>query len=429
MKSGLICAFLALFIYGCIVRGCDSKVFTAELIHPLSPSHPFQAASSAHVQTAMEYDDGSSKAAITAITNHVGSGGYAMRFSMGTPPFMAYGLIDTGSHFTWIQCKPCTDCHHSILPIFDPAESQSYESVQCGSRACSYITSHLSQGCPSNDSSSSSPCSYIMMYGDRSLSTGEVARETVTIGKSPFKNVVFGCGHKNNGGFLNKTSGIFGLGGSKASIVTQLGKQFGWEFAYCLSGDPRSKSHIRFGRGHVPAAAVTTPFIPRPQPTPFYWLTLEGITVENETMKLTPQPPNATYSEGNIIIDSGTTLTFVPTHLFEEVKEAVIREIPGVTLVEEPLGGLCYSSRIWDQKQRRLPKIVMHFAGGADVELSPKGMFSVRAERGLTCLAIMPSGEQVRMSIFGNLSQSEYLVAYDLKASKVTFTRTDCSKY
>ncbi|XP_019152432.1 PREDICTED: aspartic proteinase CDR1-like [Ipomoea nil] len=336
-----------------------------------------------------------------------------MKYSIGTPPFETYGIADTGSDVTWTQCEPCTDCFPQSLPVFDPKHSKSYKTASCDSDACALV------GSSAGECSNRNVCQYQLTYGDNSQSVGDVATDTLTIGDSSFKNVVFGCGHQNSVTFSGNVSGIVGLGNSNISIVKQLDKDVGGKFAYCLSSQPDSKSHISFGKDAIVkgTGAVSTPFDINPEQSTFYYLSLESISVGDQSFPLKQSVSSnvggrragikKTSANGNIIIDSGTTLTMVPSDTFESLKSELTKQIPK-TPIDDPQGqfGLCYST----SDKIEVPKIVAHFSG-TDLELSPRGSF-LEVEEGISCFTIIPGS----ISIFGNLSEVDYLVGYDLKA-------------
>ncbi|XP_019152433.1 PREDICTED: aspartic proteinase CDR1-like [Ipomoea nil] len=419
--------------------------FTVELIHPNSLSNPNRnpfnsqfhwirraynhtRSRAASIQSRL---GGGGSAKFKADIESESGGGYVMKYSIGTPPIETYGIADTGSDVTWTQCEPCIDCFPQSLPVFDPKHSKSYKTVSCDSDACALV------GYSAGKCSDRNVCQYQITYGDHSQSDGNVATDTLTLGDASFKNVVFGCGHQNSGTFFGNTSGIVGLGNSDISIVKQLDKEIGGKFAYCLSSHhPDSKSHISFGKDAIVkgSGAVSTPFSISPAQSTFYHLSLESISVGDKNFPLKQSISSnvggrrragikKTSAYGNIIIDSGTTLTIIPSDLFDSLKSELTKQIPE-TPIDDPQGsyGLCYST----SDKIQVPKIVAHFSG-ADVELSPRGLF-IEVEEGISCFTII-SDIKLGISIFGNLSEVDYLVGYDLAAQTVTFKPTDCSKY
>ncbi|KAL3818378.1 hypothetical protein ACJIZ3_004283 [Penstemon smallii] len=350
-------------------------------------------------------------------------GEYLIKISIGTPPFEILAIADTGSDLTWTQCKPCTQCYKQKAPLFDPTETKTYRSVSCESEQCTAV------GSSSCDSSNG--CKYQVSYGDKSYSIGDLAVETLTFDsdsgdKVSFPKVVFGCGHQNDGTFNETGSGIVGLGGGSLSIVSQL-ESIGGKFSYCLTSfdSTNSSSKISFGANAVVTGpnVVSTPLVQK-TPDTFYYLTLEGISVGKRRLEYSNQISNskAIGEEGNIIIDSGTTLTFLPRDLYNDLESTLVSAIKGNRASDsQGLFGLCYE--LSSDGEFNPPPIVAHFAG-ADLEL-PQGSTFLEVEQGLLCLTLVPSDD---LAIFGNLNQINYHIGYDIGNKVVNFLPTDCSK-
>nr|GLL46742.1 aspartic proteinase CDR1-like [Ipomoea trifida] len=406
-KSMDLSVFFILSIF-VLIPAKNINGFTVELIHPNSPSNPYRNPSNNKFDWIRQsYSNTDIKPL---------DGGYVMKYSIGTPPFETYGIVDTGSDVTWTQCEPCIDCFPQSLPIFDPKHSKSYKTTTCDSDACSLDDDDFH--CSDNN-----VCQYDVSYGDGSESAGDVVTDTLTIGNTSFKNVVLGCGHWNNVTFSNSiASGIVGLGYSNVSIMKQLSKEIGGKFAHCLSSQSDSKSYISFGTDAIVKGpdAVSTYISIRPEEPPFYWLSLESMSVGEKNISVKQSPLE---TPGNIVIDSGMTLTTIPPDVFDSMKSEIMKHI-GETPVDDPQGlfGLCYST----SKKIKVPKIVAHFSG-ADVELSPRGLFE-EVEEGISCFTIT-SFTYMETSIFGCPSQVDYLVGYDLEEMTVTFKPADCSKF
>ncbi|GFY95560.1 hypothetical protein Acr_10g0009450 [Actinidia rufa] len=198
-------------------------------------------------------------------------------------------------------------------------------------------------------------------------------------------------------------------------------------FSYCLLGfnvNDTVTSKINFGDNAVVSGSgvVSTPIVPNDIST-FYYLTLESITVGKKTlkyetkMKYSSGDNNETAQEGNIIIDSGTTLTLLPGELYGKLESELRKNIKAKPS-DDPQGllGLCYGDNNID-----LPKMTFKFTG-AELELPPTNTFVQNGK--LVCLAMVPSDE---IAIFGNLSQMNLLIGYDLLKKQLSFMPTDCS--
>ncbi|KFK23711.1 hypothetical protein AALP_AAs68056U000100 [Arabis alpina] len=408
--------------------------FTADLIHRDSPKSPFYNPTQTPSQrlrnainrsvnrvahfTNIYGKDASDNSPQTEITSSHGE--YLMNVSLGTPPFPIMAVADTGSDLVWTQCKPCEDCYTQEDPLFDPKASSTYRNVSCSSSQCSEFGT---EGSCSTDNT----CSYSIAYGgDRSHSKGNVAADTLTLGSTnsrpvQLKNVIIGCGHNNAGKFNKKSSGIVGLGGGAASLVSQLGDSIDGKFSYCfvpLTEKDRT-SKINFGTNAVVSGkgVVSTPLIKK-SPQTFYYLTLESISVGSKKIQF--PGINSGTGQGNIIIDSGTTFTFLPMEFYTQLERAVASQIKAERQ-EAPQGsmGLCYSATA----KLKVPVITVHF-DGADVKLDSSNSFAQISEE-LVCFAFRGSDD---FFIYGNLSQMNFLVGYDTVSRKVSFKRADCAK-
>ncbi|CAI0432858.1 unnamed protein product [Linum tenue] len=262
------------------------------------------------------------------------NGEYLVNISLGTPPFPIVAIADTGSDIIWTQCKPCTDCYKQVAPLFDPKSSSSYRTVSCSSN-------------------------------------------------------VIGCGHDNAGTFSPKGSGIVGLGGGPASLVSQLGSSIGGKFSYCMVPYAAAKptSTMNFGTNAVVSGngVLSTPLISDPSQPTFYFLQLEAVSVGSKKIAF---QGSSIGGSGNIIIDSGTTLTLVPTDFFSQLSDAVETQVSGGTKTSDPEGffSLCYD------------KVV--------------------------CLAFYANDQ---LSIYGNVAQQNFLIGYDLPKQTLSFKPTDCT--
>ena len=197
---------------------------------------------------------------------------YLMLIKLGTPPVKVVGIVDTGSDLTWAQCKPCVNCYKQVgPPILVPSNSSTYRSLSCQSKGCKLAQDMYQLPCDSTNI-----CHYRMDYGDRSVwdsTVGDLAVDTFWFGPTPVKNVIFGCGHDNEGTFKKDSSGIVGLGGGPLSIINQLKSVVNGKFSYCLIpySNNQKTSRIHFGTHAIVAGAnvVSTPLI-RGDPSTFY---------------------------------------------------------------------------------------------------------------------------------------------------------------
>ncbi|XP_027062655.2 aspartic proteinase CDR1-like [Coffea eugenioides] len=436
--------FINLFFYP-LIEGKDGG-FSTHLIHRDSPKSPLRNPSNSFFEmlnksfhrsfARAEYfkkrvsqsrSKHSSNSSSAPIQSHITSAGgeYLIKVTIGTPPVDFLAIADTGSDLTWIQCKPCKRCYKQDAPLFDPNKTTTYRHLSCNSPLCSDPGTTF---CDFRNK-----CGYRVSYGDGSFSNGDLSTETFTFESCSTRNVsipnvAFGCGQASGGIFQETSSGIVGLGGGALSIIKQLNGSIGGKFSYCLvPRDSNFSSKINFGSNAVVSGpgVLSTPLIKQYTDT-FYYLNLTGFSVGNTRIPYDglSKPDNSSPNDfpgGNIIIDSGTTLTFVLQDFYQRLEAKVIKITRG-TRVSDPGGqfSLCYKV----EKRLKIPKIVAHFAN-ADIKLPPDGTF-LEVSKGIVCLAIVPTDG---IAIFGNVLQINHLIGYDLVNKKLSFLPTSCTKY
>lgn len=359
-------------------------------------------------------------------------GEYLMYLSIGTPPTRVIGIVDTGSDLIWTQCKPCQNCFSQRDPLYDPTSSSTYKVISCRSQTCKFV-----------DGKCSSPgdsCKYTYTYGDMSVTNGDVSLETVTLmdSSSPaahsiaFPNTMFGCGHHDNGLFGGVESGVVGLGPGPLSLISQMGPSVNGIFSYCLlnplataNGANGASTKMSFGENARLSGpdVLSTPLLSNDVDAS-YSLVLEGVSVGDDKFVLTnPSSSNSSSQALNIIIDSGTTYTYLPTKLYEQMDSAMRKAIHGLEVTADPtkISSLCYKTEtdIVDA-----PIVTFHFKGGADVKLKVLNTF-LRVQHDVVCFTFVPSKDD---PIYGNLAQIDFLIGYDLNKNLLYFKPTDCGK-
>uniref|UniRef100_A0A0D9UXH8 Peptidase A1 domain-containing protein n=1 Tax=Leersia perrieri TaxID=77586 RepID=A0A0D9UXH8_9ORYZ len=336
---------------------------------------------------------------------------------------------DSPSDLVWVKCKKeNVNVTSPTEKQFDPSRSSTYGHVSCNSAACAA----LGHGAACDGDSN---CCYLYAYGDGSNTTGLLSTETFTFDAAGdgeksrqvrVGGVKFGCSTATGGSF--PSDGLVGLGGGAVSLVTQLaGKvtSLGRRFSYCLvPHTSNTSSALNFG-SHAAVTepgAASTPLVDSGIET-YYTVSLAAVKVGNKTVaELSP-------SKSNIIVDSGTTLTFLHPSVMAPLVDELSRRI-GFPRVESPDGvlDLCYDVTGGGAPLvGGIPELALEFAGGGGAEVVMKGENAfVMVEEGTICLAMIATKEEQPVSILGNLAQQNIHVGYDLDAGEVTFAAADC---
>ncbi|KAI3867187.1 hypothetical protein MKX03_009059 [Papaver bracteatum] len=358
-------------------------------------NHFKKLSSSTYSSMSSNHDDDTISTSLSAIGIE-----FVMNISLGTPPLNVFAIADTGSDLTWVQCKPCENCYKQDSPLFDPKTSSTYKDDR-------YTCENTL-------------CQYLVRYGDGSYSNGNLAFETLTFdstsGRSiQLPNIAFGCGHNTaRGNFNEKGSGLIGLGGGVLSLISQLGSKIDSKFSYCLVPSHDVSSKFIFGSNAEMTGkdVLSTPLLSNPFEKTFYYLALEAISVNENKVPFisntsSTKDTEAFQEDNYIIIDSGTTFTFLPEEMYLEIESEIKKAIQVEPIVGPNEFSLCYP---FDDSMT-FPKVTELFCF---------------CWRGCYLLSFFPSSETPYL--YGNVAQINFLVEYALKEKKVSFKPTDCTK-
>ncbi|CAO2840833.1 unnamed protein product [Amaranthus hypochondriacus] len=399
-----------------------NTVFSAPLIHRSSPESPFydpsytrehhirdgvrtSVARSRYFSQLMEFEKGYVAAPLSGWN-------LLMKFTMGTPGISNYGVFDTGSSFTWVQCRPCVHCYkQGNFTIFSPQNSTSYRQVQCvDQKLCSMAPKH---SCGS--STTSDPdfpfCVYNISasYKDTKTSRGVVATETLTLSGENTSmttgNVVFGCGHDNHD--INRNPGVVGLGNLSVSFIRQLTISRFSHYVFANKTQIRGIAH--FGPGAFTSdPGMTTPLLPNDYG--LYYLNLTRISVDGSNINL----PNGIFQQSKddngtdigFIIDSGAPYTMLQAEAFDILAGSIMDVMNDQAPESTSRFELCYSDI------SNAPEIGFHF-NGLDYMLCDANVWVKYSD--LYCLAIIRLKEtEGKISILGFHQQRNVQIGYDL---------------
>ncbi|GFS36509.1 eukaryotic aspartyl protease family protein [Actinidia rufa] len=320
-----------------------------------------------------------------------GSGEFLMNISIGTPAVPMSAILDTGSDLIWTQCMPCTNAR------------------TVASTCIAMETSPPLKG---------SWHKTLLLFEDSG--SGPVS----------IPNIGFGCGVNNQGTGFGQGSGLVGLGRGPLSLVSQLGLG---KFSYCLTSISENKtSNVLFGaladlNYSTSGASHRTPLVQNPFQPSFYYVSLEGITI-GETLLPMPKSTMKLKEDGSggMIIDSGTTLTYLQEEAFRALKMEFKSQMKlRVSESSDTIGlDLCFDLPTEDLSEIAVPKLKLHFEG-MDLELPPENYMISDPSMGVVCLAMAASS---RMSILGNIQQQNLLVLHDLEKETVSFIPTQCDQ-
>ncbi|CAA0807488.1 Eukaryotic aspartyl protease family protein [Striga hermonthica] len=354
--------------------------------------------------------------------------GFLVHLQVGSNQVDQYVYMDTGSSLLWVNCEPCgVDVP---WPRLDPKDSSSFKVEGCDFTSVCDDSGAIKIDCE-DENYDVKGCKYEVAYGS-GYSRGNLAIETFTFKKVADSNetltgVVFGCAHSTNL-FMN---GILGLGHGPLSLFSQYSAA---KFSYCIGNrSDRSYAHSMLIVGNKTELwGPQTPLVVEDK----YYVNLVGAAIGETNLELDPKMfrRNSDDYTGGMVVDSGTTLSFIPqvalTSFEDTTRHLIENELglnlrPNDTIAYGPYTRLCYNGVV-TRDLERFPNVKLSFEGGAVMELTPDNIFQQVDDHNF-CLAILPSEiMKTTISILGNLMQQNFYIAFDVEAKKLSFKRMKC---
>ncbi|HET9992918.1 MAG TPA: pepsin-like aspartic protease [Kofleriaceae bacterium] len=346
----------------------------------------------AAVQVDAAPDAPASQAGVVAIPLIGLGGGYTAKLELGGQPFDV--IVDTGSTSTGVAAATCTNCN--VHPAYAPGAAMD-----------------LHQAASSQ-------------YGSGSWK-GEVFEDAATMGGRPavaldFASITSQTGFFQGPGF----QGILGLGPDglllpyTTSYLTKLiAAGMTGEVAFQLCPD---NGTMWLGGFDAAAATAAPSFTPLSSAAPYYIVNVGAASVAG-TASLT----GADF--GPTIVDTGTTLTYVPT----AVVTAVVNGIKGSTGYTSAFGtqtladGACLTTTMTStQLDAALPPLSLSFAGATTpISIPATRSYLFDQGGGQYCFTFSDSshlfGSAQKVSLFGNTLLAGMLTVIDVDHKQIGF--------
>ncbi|XP_065013694.1 aspartic proteinase 36-like isoform X1 [Musa acuminata AAA Group] len=358
---------------------------------------------------------------------------YFAEIGIGMPSKKYYVQVDTGSDILWVNCISCKRCPRKSdlgveLTLYDPKASGSGSLVSCQEKFCVSTYGDI-PGCEA-----SLPCQYSVIYGDGSSTSGYFVTDTIQYNqvsgnhqtKPVNASVTFGCGAQQSGDLGSSSEaldGILGFGQSNSSMISQLASsgKVSKIFAHCL--DTINGGGI-FTIGHVVQPKVkTTPLVPD---QPHYNVNLKAIEVGGAFLQL-PTDLFDTGDKKGTIIDSGTTLSYLPEVAYNALMNAVLSNRPDLNFfTNQDFRCFRYTGSVDDG----FPEVVFHFENSLLLNVYPHDYLFQNGDN-IYCVGWQNGGLQSKdgkdMFLLGDLVLSNKLVLYDLENQVIGWTEYNCS--
>lgn len=371
-----------------------------------------------------------------------GIGQYFVAFKVGTPSQKFMLVADTGSDLTWMSCKyhcrsrNCSNRKARRIRhrrVFHANLSSSFKTIPCLTDMCKIELMDLFSltNCPTP----LTPCGYDYRYSDGSTALGFFANETVTVElkegrKMKLHNVLIGCSESFQGQSFQAADGVMGLGYSKYSFAIKAAEKFGGKFSYCLVDHLSHKNvsnYLTFGSSRSKEALLnnmTYTELVLGMVNSFYAVNMMGISIGGAMLKI-PSEVWDVKGAGGTILDSGSSLTFLTEPAYQPVMAALRVSLLKFRKVEMDIGPLEYCFNSTGFEESLVPRLVFHFADGAEFE-PPVKSYVISAADGVRCLGFV-SVAWPGTSVVGNIMQQNHLWEFDLGLKKLGFAPSSCT--
>ncbi|XP_047326470.1 aspartic proteinase 36-like [Impatiens glandulifera] len=357
---------------------------------------------------------------------------YFTKIGIGTPSKDYYVQVDTGSDILWLNCVGCDNCPKKSdlgieLRLYNPQASSTGNKVTCDQDFCNIINGELN-GCKVG-----LVCPYSVTYGDGSSTSGYFVRDNIQLDRAsgnlnttPMNGTIqFGCGDKQSGQLGSSSEaldGILGFGQSNSSMVSQLASsgKVKKAFAHCLNG---KKGGGIFAIGQVVQPKLNmVPLIPN---QPHYNIILKSIEVDGSILTL----PSSfgTSSEKGAIIDSGTTLVYLPDEIYSLLMAQIMASQPNLKLHTFEEQFTCF--QFTGEVDSGFPAVKFNFENSLSMTIYPhEYLFKFNDE--VLCFGWMSSGTQTKdgkdLILLGDMMLSNKLFLYDLENQAIGWTDYNC---
>ncbi|KAK7295199.1 hypothetical protein RJT34_18104 [Clitoria ternatea] len=364
------------------------------------------------------------------------TGLYYSKIGLGSPPKDFYVQVDTGSDVLWVNCAGCSSCPKKSglgmdLTLYDPNGSKSSKLVPCDDNFCTSMYGGEISGCKQDMS-----CPYSITYGDGSTTTGSYVKDLVTYDRvngnlqttPDNSSVIFGCGTKQSGTLSASSDesldGIMGFGQANSSVLSQLAANGKVKkiFSHCLDNI--------VGGGIFAIGEVVQPKYNKTSLVPrmaHYNVVLKDMEVGGDPIQL-PTDIFGFSSGRGTIIDSGTTLAYLPPSVHDQIVEKVLSQQSELKLylVEDQFTCFRYTDNLDDG----FPVVKFVFEGGLSLSAYPHDyLFEFRDD--MYCIGWQKSVSQTKdgndLILLGDLVLSNKLVVYDLENMVIGWTEYNCS--
>ena len=360
-----------------------------------------------------------------SFTRREGDGVYYADINIGTPPQTFSVIVDTGSATIAVPCRGC-DCgkqHH----YFDISDSSSATVTTKSYRQC---------------------------YSEGSCNEGQIVKDKICLGEACSAEETidhsFGCCNKFASAFkAQEADGIIGLSGSEGTLVADLREHHKLErdqFSLCLGV---AGGGVSIG-GFMPERHLEPiQYLPLLQGS-FYTIGLANVLVDGKKVldhDIHNGPGKTTDKLRDVfpIVDSGTTFTYIPRRLHDELRKSFDsfcaenaggneercigeKNPPDASHFDLDDAVVCYrkpESVRYTEFISSFPSIELEFANGIQICLPPFSYFYV-SKKGIFCVGLLRDSSSSNKMVLGAISLAGFDVIFDHENDRIGWARAVC---
>lgn len=266
---------------------------------------------------------------------------------------------------------------------------------------------------------------------DGTDSQGFFANETMTVKlhtkrKTRLRDVMIGCSENFTGKFRN-FDGIMGLGFNTYSLAVKLALHFGKRFSYCLVDHLSSMSLVNllsFGPLPYSFPNLQTTELIVTEIAPYYFVNVTGVSVGGKLLNI-PPPIWRLEQRGGVILDSGSSLTYLAPEAYRPVMDALeapLSVFRRADLLIFPMEYCVFTDGRWTDDV--VPLLTIHFADGAKFT-PPVKSYIIDADEGVKCIGLAKT-KPGAVTVIGNILQQNHFWEFDLWNNKLRYAPSTC---
>lgn len=302
------------------------------------------------------------------------------------------------------------------LNEYSPTSSNTSKLLTCSHRLCSQQANCKSptQLCPYN----------VQYYSKDTSSSGQLVEDVLLLSSSSNSptnvqaSIVFGCGKKQSGVYLDEgvaPDGLMGLGLGDISVPSLLAKSGLIRNSFSLCFNENDSGRVYFGDQGL-TTHHWTPFLPLNGKYSTYVVGVDSVCIGKSTC--------LKQTSFEAVVDSGFSFTFVPDDVYKKVTQEFDREVKAARVKSDGSPWeFCYESS--GEEPLNFPSVELKLPSNQSFMVQYP-MFTVAGDQGnlVYCLAIERADGDI--AIIGQNFMTGYRLVFDRENMKLGWSHSDC---